>query len=363
MTGPLFDADGLGVPHAVPFGIDSEGTLGDGSTPGVPATPTTTRRLGVAGSPFLRTWRLPDLRNGVTFQHITDTHVGAANEAQFAYDWMQNTLRDSEYMRIANNAGHLHTGDMIHWFTGANGADVEQRETPQYIAWRNSIRASTGLPWAEAVGNHDMVGPQQADGTRTERSAPDWAKSLGLGSANNSYNFNGVRVLTLAPQSWGPQNNAFTLGADNLAWLASQFALDPTTPTFIGCHAMLGEQYNPADPVTANYSSKQLTDLIASTPSLVGWISGHAHINIKTEARHAEVVAVGGRRLFVVNGPPNGGGRIGGVAYGDHQWQNVNQTIFLTYTGDALDVRWRDHNAAAWETARDATETHRLLRL
>lgn len=305
-----------------------------------------------------RIWRHPDLRDGATLHHITDSHIGGHNEAGFADDWMTSIAEDLDRLRVANNAGHVHTGDMIHWYDGgANTQATCDREESFYKTWRATVKGD-GLPFAEAVGNHDLVGPIVA-GARVPRTSAAWAASMGLASQNNVYDLGQVKVITVGPQTWAQPSN-YVLSVGTLAWLDTQLQA-AGKPCWVAAHVPFNEQYgsNSNGAAAVEPGNPALTDLIASNPNAIGWLSGHRHVDIRAVPRHATSFAVGGRRIFGVNGPSCGGGSA--VPFADHQWHGWNHSMFLTYLGDSLDVRWRDHNSRAWINPPGETVRHVLL--
>jgi len=100
--------------------------------------------------------------------------------------------------------------------------------------------------------------------------------------------------------------------------------------------------------------------LIAGHPNVVGWLSGHWHVDINNQPDHVRTVVQGGRNLFAVNAPA-AGGLLTGVDQSVQQWASPAQSMFVTYLGGAIDVRWRDHSARRWTTSEGAAVKHLLL--
>lgn len=314
-----------------------------------------------------RASRFPDLRNGTTIHHITDTHFGTTNWDAFVNDFLTRTQTDIEALKVALNGGHLHTGDMIDWWGLPSTTDISvtgPTETGWYTAWRDAITANDGLPFAEAAGNHDMLGlwdPNNGS-VRVGRTAAQWATDIGLTGPNNAHDMGDLRVLTMAPDFWVTNNYAdpseawFTLSDATLDWLDAELAAD-TRPTFLAAHMPLNEQ-TPG----AQAAYPRLEEIIGGYPQVVGWLSGHYHNGITTP-NWATTITVAGRSLFAVCGPGGGGGQSqAGPAYGGGQWASSSYSTFMTLLDDhTLDIRFRDHLARRWVSAGAATATHLLL--
>jgi hypothetical protein len=307
-----------------------------------------------------RIWRFPDLRNGFTLHHITDTHFGAANHGQFVLDWQEATAQDMEWLRVSLNAGHVHTGDMIHSYDGASNSSASRNaELGWYKSWRDKITAD-GLPYAEAFGNHDLIGPG-IDGARTPVTSAQFAASLGLDAPNNAVDMGAFKVLTVAPDVWA-DNTDFVLSAGTLDWLDTELQA-AGKPCWIAAHVPWNEQMGTSSggSTSVEPGNPGLVDLIDSNPNAIGWLSGHRHANIRTNASHASAFTVGSRRIFGVNGPAAGGGRNSAVSFEQHRWKGGNESMFVTYLGDAIDVRWRDHNRRSWINPPGETVRHITL--
>lgn len=317
-----------------------------------------------------RTWPYPDLRNGTTVHHITDTHFGALAEADFVLKWLDSVAYDMDRLKVANNLGHVHTGDMIEWFapytTLADGAVQDS----MYTTWRDSIKGIDGMPWVECAGNHDMQGPLNAAGTtRLGRTIQNWADSMGLVSPHQVVDMGDIRVITLNPDEWfrdvpaGDTKAEFRVPQATLDWLDAQLGAT-TKPCFIACHIVLQEQYltiNEDGYNAANVNTPALTDVLMAHSNVAGWLSGHKHIGLNN-VEHAKVMTLpNGHPVFAINSPGCGGGTKAGVDESVHQWRSVNYSVYLTYFGDAVDVRWRNHNTYAWTGPTGETVRHLAL--
>lgn len=297
-----------------------------------------------------RVWPYPDLRNGTTIHHITDTHFGLRDEVDGRFPAIS---ADLELLK-ASHVGHVHSGDMVDWDASPSAGP----EDTQYLAWRDGVKAKDGLPWAEIVGNHDL----QSFATGATRTSAQWATSMGLSSQNTVTSMGGVKIIGLGPDSWATQITAApcVLSAATLTFLDQQLTAAGSTPCFIATHVPPNEQYPSNAPNGVATPVANLDGIVAGHSNVVGWLSGHRHANPDTDAAHAGVVSVGGRNLFVVNGPA-AGGRMSGVAYENYTFQSPSLSMFITYLGGALDVRWRDHSAMGWKLTAGQQFKHLLL--
>lgn len=317
-----------------------------------------------------RTWPYPDLRNGTTFHHITDTHFGALSQADFIFKWLDGVSYDMEKLKVANPNGHIHTGDMIEWFAPYTSLSDGAAQDSMYVAWRDGIKAIDGKPWVECAGNHDMQGPLSADGTtRLGRTIQNWADSMGLVTPHQVVDMDDIRIITLNPDKWfrnvpaGDTKAEFEVPQATLDWLDTQLGAT-TKPVFIACHIVLQEQYLTITEDgynAANVNTPALTDVLMAHSNVVGWLSGHKHITI-SNVEHAKVMQLpNGQKMFAINSPACGGGTRSGATEEQHQWDSVNYSMYLTYLGDALDLRWRDHNLYGWTGPSGETVRHLTL--
>lgn len=318
-----------------------------------------------------RAARFPDLRNGTTLHHISDTHFGTPRWDAYVKDFLNRTLQDMDDMGISLTGGHLHTGDIINWYQDAPGGDSgtdAQRvfEENQYKIWRAQVKTD-GLPYAEVCGNHDLMGAAPVSGgTRVPRLASDWAAAMGLPQPSNAYDFGDFRVITLAPDRWPGDvtdpDNQFTIHDPTVDWLQTQLWLD-TRPVLLAAHVPLSVQYNEDGQRSVTPGNNpRLYELIGDNSNVIGWLSGHRHNDIRN-SQWAEVVTVAGRPLFNVCGPGGGSGRTrNSNAYSLGQYASDVYSSFITVMDEnTIDIRFRDHLAKQWSYGATATETHRLL--
>ena len=300
-----------------------------------------------------RAWTYPDLRNGTTIHHVTDTHMGAAGGAAWLKAWMDR-IRDDILDLSESCHGHVHTGDCIHWDQGGD----QPSEDVQYVAWRTAILAD-GLPYSSSVGNHDLD-CFAANAPDAHRTAKQWASAVGIPAANNRTDIGEVRVISIGPDDL-PDNQGWLFSDATLSYLDTQLGAT-TKPCFVSFHCPPSGQYGGTTPGIWNpdYRNPTLFPIMDSHPNCVGMLHGHSHANIDV-TNHARTLNIGSRQIFSINGPPCGGGRYSTVAYADHQWQSPAQSIYLTYLGDAVVVRWRDHLRRQWTTGAGALSRTILL--
>lgn len=284
-----------------------------------------------------RVWPYPDLRNGTTIHHMTDTHHGLRNETD---ERLKRFAVNMEQMRVAH-AGHVHTGDMVDW----DAIPTDAPEDAAYVSWRQQIRGlDGGKPWSEVVGNHDL----QSFATHSYRTSAQWAASVGAPGVNTTTEMGGLWVIGLGPEQWRFMDGENSvLSSATLTYLDQQLTAAGSTPCVIATHVPPNEQY--ASTAGAQQPSASLAAIVGSHSNAVAWISGHRHANPSTDDAHVGIATIGGRRLFVVNGPAVGGGMSGSV-YEQYAWTSPSLSMFISYLGDAIDVRWRDHLSSTWFT-------------
>ncbi|MGH3502317.1 MAG: metallophosphoesterase family protein [Nocardioidaceae bacterium] len=306
-----------------------------------------------------RLWPFPDLRNGVTFHHITDTHFGAHGNAHWLDNWMRRNRQDMEFLKVAHSA-HVHTGDCIHW---DQLGDKDYGDN-LYTEWRDWIKAHDGLPFMEMPGNHDL-NCFAGGGSAYARSANQWASDVDVDSPTSTLDLGDLKIIGIAPDKWRRDAGTphelqdYTLSQATLDWIDTELQT-AGKPCMIASHVPLDLQFPGAAPGfnAVDVGTPGLVDVMDANPNFVGWVSGHFHEDM-TDPNAFKVFQyrAGSRFIFGINSPPAGGGRIG-VPYHDHQYKSINCSTFVTFLGDAIDVRWRDHNARAW---RDGAAQHHIM--
>lgn len=295
-----------------------------------------------------RAWTYPDLRNGTTFNHITDSHFGAHGNADWLHQWMYR-MRDDLVDLAGSHVGHVHSGDCIHW----DSIGDELIEDPWFVEWRGAIKAADGLPWSVAEGNHDIACLGDTDGTN-RRTGTQWARAVNVPAQNTVTDIGGMKVIAIGPDS-RPEGVGWVMTAETMAFLDAELTRAGSTPCWVNCHTPLAEQYpNPnfTNMWNTDVANPQFFPILEAHPNAVGYLSGHLHTDIRPQTNWCRPVNIGSRSIFSINGPPAGGGRLGAVAYANHQWQSPCQSTFITYLGDAIVVRVRDHLHRTWQTTK-----------
>lgn len=309
-------------------------------------------------------WRFPDLRNGTTLHHITDTHFGYQSGEYGAHATSIRTPyieADLEALR-AVHSGHIHSGDLVDW----NGVPADSEGNPQppeddlWRAFEQRVTAADGHPFVKVPGNHDL----QSYGPGTpHRTSMEWARAMGMSHFNTVTDMGGVRVIGLGPDEWryatndGPSGGDFVLSQKTLTWLDEQLTAAGARPVVLTTHTPPWEQYD------RSFSPRPrgaIDDLIGSHSNVKLWLSGHRHADVMTDGAHAQVVEIGGRNVAVVNGPTTGARCASVEEYWDMQYASPCLSIFVTVLDGAIDVRWRDHLARRWVSSVHG-DVHHLL--
>lgn len=277
-------------------------------------------------------WNYPNLGSGVTFHHITDTHIGYRD--YLTSKWHAQIADDIQDLRV-NHVGHIHTGDFVETWDG-NDNDSE------YVAFRDSIKTDD-LPWADVPGNHD-----QGDyNTTASRTADEWAQQVGgREKARSVTEMSGIKIIGL-PVNWGYPFSAQPLTEDDLTWLDEQLTAAGSTPCWLAAH-------EPPYGAISNYDylqpTAQLNDIVGAHSNVFGGVFGHWHMRVE-DTRQVQVMNLGGRDIFIVNGPSGLG--IRGDYSADQQAAYTPATsLWVTMLDDGakrtVDVRWRNHLGRRW---------------
>lgn len=301
-----------------------------------------------------RPWKFPDIRAGSTINFFADTQSGF--RPQFTDNWNQRTAEDAQLLK-ACVAGHVHGGDCIEWNTPTP-------EDGSYKAFRNRVMAN-GIPYLDVPGNHDLC----TYAAPTTRTANQWAAAVpGRAQANSVARMGDVAVIGLAPDYWlwdtGINNYAPPppLSSATLTWLSNQLDALGSTPTWLVTHHLPPGQPdgtpNLTDPEMVQPWST-LTDIMASHGNVIGWLSGHWHIRPETTQIGTKILNAGGRKIFGINAP-SASGITGSTSATDHQWKNNARSMFITYLGGAVDIRWRNHTNPSWLEV-NGKQVHQLV--
>lgn len=268
-------------------------------------------------------WDYPTALEGESVLFLTDMHFG---RREWTASQHQLTGVDVDSLTPILSAVAV-GGDQIHW------SDPYAPEDPQWLSWRS--QRSNSIPWAVAVGNHDLASFMSPN---PSRSVEDWGVATGTPNPNQSFSTSkGLRIITLAPDEWTyPQwDIPLKFSDETLNWLDSELDLHPE-PTFIVAHSPLPEQY---PGFIDDSSASRISQIIGTRGNVVGWLSGHRHANIQTDLNHAKQITVGGRRILGLNAP-SAGGQVAGTTL--DPWDSPLYGCIVTYKKGEVIVRWRN---------------------
>lgn len=285
----------------------------------------------------------PDHREGVIFNHISDTQQGA--RAQFTDDWCMRAAADIHELAPYTDA-HVHTGDCIEWF-----ADMPEDE--KYLAFREVV-LGTGKPYADTPGNHDLS-TYNKNSARRYRSADTWAQEVPKRGRANQVTLVGDdhAIFTISSDfwKWSDVTEAYEepepLTTALLAELDELLTLHAGRRVWLASHALPSTQLSDVprfDGVLHKWAD--IEALVAAHPNIVGWFSGHWHIDV-ADPRSIRSIPVGGRRIWGVNAPSSAGLFPGATAI-EHQFTRFASSLYVTDTGSDIIVRWRNHLKRQW---------------
>lgn len=269
-------------------------------------------------------------RSGTTLHLIGDVHAGAC--PQWRYDAL---ISDLIRLDLPNVAATVQLGDNVE-----NGTNADH-------AVYSSFRGRLTAPVYEAMGNHDTYVQTEAQ----------WAARFGYPSGNHTVDLPGLRLVFIGGTE-GELSPWSQIPAATLTYLAERAAEVPTTPVFVPCHYPLWDTVggDPALEYTSRQgnfyactvgntaSSAEILAVLSAHPNIRAWLSGHTHSSITAPGLVVPVLA-GSNRIAHVNGSCiyycGKSGDNGGPRHPVH-------TSFLTWTGDAVEVRYRNHGAGQW---------------
>jgi hypothetical protein len=297
-----------------------------------------------------RRWPAPPrLLGGATLWHLTDTHIGDAQGV--AWPRMAGVAQDVAQPLVDLNdvAGFVHTGDIVN--NSDSDADPEDVDA---LGWLEQYFVSRPNLWVP--GNHDIawrLGTPQAPAS----SRLGWELVYGrpgndVITIGDPAHGNVMRIIGMCPPFYGnddtdpatPPKGGWTLSAADLAWVEDQLRAAGSTPVWLANHFRLAEQTTGSiDTSVGAQPHGALIDLIASYPNVVGWLCGHMHWDTE-DARMVMPATIGGRTIAMVCGPSTRYNTDNHNAGGTLPYRSA----YVTYLGDAVAVRYRDHGAARW---------------
>lgn len=298
-----------------------------------------------------RPWKFPELTRGSTINVMADSQQGFRSD--FTDNWADRVAEDLQRLK-ADSVGHAHAGDCVEGLAG-------RFEDEKYIKFKSDIMKD-GKPFLACAGNHDL-GCETAP---LNRSADDWAKNVDGRPQHDAFMRMGdIAVIALAPPFWKydfsipnfadppPLNDA------TLTYLDETLRQLGSTPTWIMTHHLPPGQAPGSVVGDPQYVRPwdRVMEVVADNPNAIGWLSGHWHISPESTQIGLRALNMGGRKIFGINAPSVTG--LNAQSYAKHRYQDNARSMFVTYQGDHVDVRWRNHTDPGW-LAPGGQELHQL---
>lgn len=313
------------------------------------------------GSTVTRPYPIPP-PGGCTLWLICDTHIGESQG--YAWPRMQAAGQDHQTGLIGSFVdGYVHGGDI----TNNSGSDSDPEDTDA-LSWFSTYFADKPNVWVP--GNHDIR-------QRPNHSVQEWSAVYGrpgntvtdVGSGASAMRVLGFSAdtneMSVDDGSTPPPDTGWTLTDATLEWLDEQLAAS-SVPCWLACHYPLSDQYQ-GDTSGGCQPHDQLVDLISSHDTAAGWLSGHLHWDVGRDVM-AVTRTVGSKARFpMVCGPSTRynatlTGTLDpatGQNYPGGQALPIN-SLYVTYLGDEVQVRYRSHAAKRWAEGHGAVHTTRL---
>lgn len=273
---------------------------------------------------------------------MSDTHFGigpmTAARKQVWADDLAYIRRTGLVVR-----GHIVMGDITNDAGGAGGwtgpspyIGVQDLEA---IAFYNANMSE--VPFYFVNGNHDMGN----DVNGTLRDPDVTAHAQGMPGRNFVVDMDVLRFIFVSPPGIQGNGQPVPLSSGDIAWIAAQAAAS-TLPCAIVCHYALKDTVQDSGNIQ-NYLSPavDIATMMASTPQIVAWISGHTHRsldnNIYTTATY------GSHKIACVDAS--------GICYtipeGSTFYFARICSLYLNVIENRLEFRYRDHGAGTWVPA------------
>jgi 3',5'-cyclic AMP phosphodiesterase CpdA len=261
-----------------------------------------------------------------TVHCIGDLHAGAITRVR-----MDAVRRDVERLRAP--ALHVQIGDVTEGGT--------QAQDELALAFLNALPA----PWVAALGNHDILG--------NHRTAAAWARAYGQEGQNFSVDLDFARVILVGPDRTEPGRRAGRLSERTLAFLDRELEEAPGD-CWVACHyplfrTVMGDPRRHYTSAMAAFHAKpdrRIRELLARHRSAKLWLSGHTHSPLSAPgfikharlARRRTILAINTSALLGIGRRPNSRAPL--------------CSLYLTRRRGRLEIRARDHRAAAWRNIR-----------
>lgn len=243
--------------------------------------------LGAIGPLAIALPRAGRRERALRVAHLTDTHIQPQRRAAEGVGACLRHVQSEHKPDLI-----LTGGDLI-----MDGFEADESRTRlQWDLWRRVLKSECSLPVHHCLGNHDIWGWHKSkSGTRGDE--PLWGKKwaveqLGLERAYYAFKRNGWRFIVLdsvAPDPLDPDGYIGALGEEQFAWLASELASDPRTPTLVITHIPIltatvvldepkkGTNTRPVSSGLMMADSAQIRALFAKHPGVKVCLSGHMH--------------------------------------------------------------------------------------
>lgn len=261
-----------------------------------------------------------------------DIHAGAINATATRRD---KAGADLLSVMMPSVVAHVQTGDFTESGTGAHDTIA--------LDWMAGI---SDAPWYNVVGNHDIWG--------NIRSADAAAAAFGMPGKNYTADLGFAKLIVVGPDNLnGADNTTITLSAATLSWLNAELVAAGSTPCLIACHAPLFETVGVGQGA-AEYRSDEngfyvqpkttIATLLADNPNAKAWLAGHTHSPINSPG-FVTPVTVGGHVIASINSSSI---YFQGRTIETHEPMH---SVFVTYLGPTIEVRYRNHGAGIWDAA------------
>lgn len=257
-----------------------------------------------------------------TVHGVGDLHAGAIRPVRLA------TVQD-DVTALPAPALHLQIGDATE--RGLAAEDVIARE------WLGRLPG----PYRTILGNHDIM--------HNGRSAADWARAYGRRSQNFVVDLPFARLIAVGPDRSLEGERSGLLSRGTLGWLERQ--LDDGPPNcWIACHwplrrTVLGNPRRLFTSAMLSFHAKpdaEIRALLARHRNARAWLSGHTHSPLGAPGFVTRARLGRGRTILSVNlAALVGVGKARDPA-------DPLRSVYLTQRPGRIEVRFRDHRAAAW---------------